>query len=490
MSSVDLRSAKELGRSKTEASERLRAFLVATAIFLFLHQHHDVQEFFWDAKDYWRLSDPSVFFHFAKEIRGYVYPMLLLPAHLASNFLQSLEAPAYPYRVYSAVAYGYLASNLLPDVYVRICGGHLNLVRRLIVPVLLAALLPGMIIYPLSDLPAFFLMIGALWAVLNALTANSSRYLGLMMLLAGMLATASYNSRTVYGLPVIALFLASVALSGGDKNRRLLATVSFIAGVALVSLPQSVINASTRGSWSPAVTPQKSEKSLVALQLMWGITIQKYETTVDAAAVSPSRYYMDRSGEKIFAEEGLENSEVDVSTYISLVQRRPLEFAGIYGRHLVNGLDIRDGEVYIRSAGSSRNLAAFFNQLVLSLGALVLLIRYRRSATCSSDVPTAGAAQGRRAASTWPVWLFVWLLPVLLILPGAVETRFFLPLHALVYCTIAFNLVPAELMRFVRQHWGVLTLAYVILLAMFFAVATNTASSMQPLIHPPYRFGQ
>ena len=36
-------------------------------------------------------------------------------------------------------------------------------------------------------------------------------------------------------------------------------------------------------------------------------------------------------------------------------------------------------------------------------------------------------------------WLAVIVLPVFAILPGAIETRFFLPLHVMAYCAIAFG---------------------------------------------------
>lgn len=320
------------------------AFVIAVAIFLILHKIHNVQYFPWDAKGYWALSNPEIFFNYPKEIRGYFFPLLLLPAHSISNL--SSEYQNYPYRLLSALVYSYTLTIVLPEFYVRVFGGNLTTSRRVVVSLLIAVLFPGLIIYPLSDLPAFLLLIGSISALLNAKTAMSFIAKSFFALIGGVLAAGAYNTRTIYLFPLLCIFCAVpfyFFLAQSIKNR-FLGVLAFATGLLLVSLPQSFINHSTHETWSPAVISQNTDKSLFALQLMWGITIQRYETTIDPTSPSASRYFMDKAGEKIFISENLENGKVTVANYISLVARHPLDFLGIYGRHLVNGLDLRDGE--------------------------------------------------------------------------------------------------------------------------------------------------
>ncbi|MET3123847.1 hypothetical protein AAKU67_003459 [Oxalobacteraceae bacterium GrIS 2.11] len=273
------------------------------------------------------------------------------------------------------------------------------------------------------------------------------------------------------------------------KNR-FLGVLAFATGLLLVSLPQSFINHSTHETWSPAVISQNTDKSLFALQLMWGITIQRYETTIDPTSPSASRYFMDKAGEKIFISENLENGKVTVANYISLVARHPLDFLGIYGRHLVNGLDLRDGEVYVKNSNWVNNKIAALNFFVLALGLLSALVRYG-ALKSKGQTSSVNVSMNRSTADiTWPLFIFLLLLPIFAIIPGAIETRFFLPLHVLLYCTIAFNTSGREITIYLKKHWILVLVCSAFLCLIFFAVSTNTMSSMQPFINPPYRFGQ
>lgn len=469
---------------------KLSALVLAITLFLLLHQFHNVQHFPWDAKGYWELSNPEIFFNYPKEIRGYFYPLLLLPAHLFSNLFEDYQN--YSYRFLSALVYAYALTIVLPAFYVRVFGGKLNTSRRLIPPLLIAVLFPGLIIYPLSDLPAFLLLIGSISALFNAKTAVSRTTAGALAVFGGVLAAGAYNTRTIYLFPLLCIFCAVLFyfFSAQHTRNRLLGVLAFIAGLLLVSLPQSFINQSTHGTWSPAVISQQTEKSLFALQLMWGITIQRYETTIDSASPSASRYFMDRAGENLFISERLENGEVTIANYISLVARNPIDFLGIYGRHLVNGLDLRDGEVYVKNSKWVNNKIAAFNFFVLALGLLSALVRYD-AWKLKGPVSSTNLFIERASADTiWPLCTFILLLPIFAILPGAVETRFFLALHVLLYCTIAFNASATEIASYVKKHWIPVLFSFGLLCIIFFAVSTSTMSSMQPFIYPPYRFGQ
>ena len=469
--------------------EGLFSFCLASCILLALHQIHNVTAFPFDSNEYWSLSDPGTFFNFPNVIRGYFYPLLLLPVHWLSNILVGYEF--YLYRIYTSLLYGYLLANVLPSVYVQLFGGKLTLLRRLLLPILVAILYPGLIIYPLSDLPAFLLMICALYALTKAKSTGPLLHAAAFVVLAGILAAGAYNTRTIYWFPLIGLLFAVPLyfFSMRPVMHRVMGTLLFILGVGLLSAPQSLINHSRHGTWTPAVVSQSTDKSLFTLQLMWGITMQRYETTIDRSAPFPTRYFIDRVGEQLFVAEDLEKSQVSVVNYLRMVARHPLEFFGIYARHLVSGLDVRDGEVYVRNVKAGNTKIAVFNFVIIAFALLAILVRYMVAKSDSCEQSKVFFRDRTPANPLWPLGILLWLLPACAILPGAVETRFFFPVHAFFYCTIAFNTSIPELHAVLRRHWMLLLGGALLLGALYFGISTSTHAALQPTIPLQYRFG-
>lgn len=460
------------------------AILLVVALFLLVQAIHNVTVFPYDAKEYWHLSSPTVFFNFPKSLRGYFYPLLLLPAHFLSNIFGWLDHLSY--RIYSAVVLGYSIAILLPAFYKQTFGGELTLWRRLIVPVLLITLLPGVIIYPLSDLPAFLLMFGSIYALQKAIFALSKLKKAGFLFLAGTLAAGAYNTRTIYLFPMIGIFIMISFRRWSSHANHLWAILAFITGIGMVSLPQSIINQRVHGSRTSAVIAQQTSKSLFALQLLWGVTVQRYETSADPTIANPGRLFMDKAGEQLFAREALDQGEVSVGRYLSVVAQNPTAFPGIYGRHF-NGLDLRDGTVYVKDTEQSDNGVENWNLVVIFIAVLAIFVRYVNRKDCSPGRAVKYFPFRSFADPLWLGWLSVLLLPVCAIFPGAIETRFFLPLHLLLYCTIAFNSSVNELIIYIKRNWLVIIGGGIVLCALFVAISTNTMSCMQRVTNLPYR---
>ena len=154
----------------------------------------------------------------------------------------------------------------------------------------------------------------------------------------------------------------------------------------------------------------------------------------------------------------------------------------VYTRHLINGLDVRDGLVYTRKPSPLRGRTALLNFIVLALGAWVVIATRRR-------VPGTGAWPVSDVPASWRASLTVLLLPVVAIIPGAIETRFFVPLHLLAYCVIAMHFDAAQLRRDFDRHSGGLILTFVTAAAVFFALSTNTLATLQYDWPAMYRIG-
>ncbi len=448
--------------------QRLAAFLLTALVFMILHKIKGVAEFPWDAGGYWKLSAADLLFDFPKEIRGYFYPALLSPARFISDSIPVLGL--LPYRIISSLIYGYFFAILVPAFYLQVFGGRVTFLRRMITPLLVAILFPGVIIYTLSDLPALALMIGASACALYSTNADSNVKRYAMLTLSGALAYGAYNTRTIFLFPagVLLLSLAFFVYNKHSARVKFLATLVFLLGAAIASIPQAVINLKNQNSMSPMViTTSPYNRSLFASQLLWGITLQRYETSVDKSSPGAGVFYLDKAGEHLFAANKIGSEPFGLRAYLKLALQNPVDFIGIYGRHIVNGLDLRDGEVYTMGQPWKKNALASFNFLILFSGLLVIVL--------TIATQRANAAQTTKGV----FWTFLTLLPVMAIIPGAIETRFFLALHLSIYCALAFSSDIGSIKTLLRRHWLLIGLALTVSAMLFFSISTTTMSGPQ-----------
>jgi hypothetical protein len=464
-----------------ERRQEIVACIAASLFLMGLHQSFALTQFHFDSGEYWSLASLDDLVN-VKSGRGYVYPLLLAPL----KFLCSLvPSPVLMYRGGMSVIYAVLLTVLLPNWFQTAFGGKLSAFRRLVPVVLLGAVFPGVLLYPLSDLPAVLLAFSALVCTIRAMEAHgSTRRLVLMLLAAGVLIGAAYNTRTIYMFTTAALGV-SILLSGGRwrlSQWRLLGLASFVLGVVAISLPQLALNMRTHAVKSLTVQSDVNDRHIFAAHLVWGITLQKYETSLFNEGGSAQAFYLDRAGVRLFDEEVRAGNLFSMPHYFSVVARHPLEFLGIYTRHFINGLDVRDGIVYVQKPSPRRNRTAFLNFVVLILAAWVTL-----SIAKARGIDPNPAF--RDAPVSWPLSLAMLLLPVAAVVPGAVETRYFLPLHLLAYCVIAMHFDWMRLRQHFRLHRRLLLLALVLTAGVFFAVTFSTMANMQYEWPDIYRLG-
>lgn len=456
--------------------QQLAAFIATVLVFLTLHKIMGVAVFPWDSGNYWKLSNADILFDFPKTIRGYFYPALLAPARYASDSFDVLGY--FPYRLISSLVYGYFFAILVPKFYLQVFGGQVSFLRRLITPLLLALLCPGVIVYPLSDLPALSLMVSASICALSSActTVVLKRYA--LLVLTGLLAYGAYNSRSIYLFPagLLAIGLSLIVYYKNDVRTKIFATLAFFMGAALASIPQVAINFKNENSFSPLViTTSLYNRSLFANQLLWGITLQRYETSIDKTSPGPEVFYIDKAGEQLFSANNIGAETFELRTYFRLLLNNPLDFVGIYGRHIINGLDLRDGEVYTLSSPGNRDALALFNFLILFSGLLIITI----------TIATKRPKTEQKIKSFF--WGLVLLLPVIAVVPGAIETRFFLALHLAAYCALAFSSDPDTIKNLLHKHWVLVSVALVISATLFFSISTTTQSGMQHTYPGLYR---
>ena len=459
------------------------ACAIAIALLLALHYSYGFTGFHYDSEQYWLMATYEKLTT-VRSARGYVFPALLAPLHYLTSVTGN---PLLMYRAGMSIVFGVLLTTLLPAAFRQAFGGRLSLPRRLVPVVLVATLFPGLLLYPLTDLPAILMAFAALMCALRGLapTVSRNQFIG-MLLAAGALVGAAYNTRTIYLFAAIPLGLLAAGTVRGAWSKspfpRWLGLLAFVAGVVAISLPQAAINKQTHGVNSLAVQSVINNKSLFANQLAWGMTLQRYETTLYADAPGSQAFYFDPAGAKLFLKTVDGGDLFSLSYYLRVVAQHPLEFMALYTRHVINGLDVRDGLVYTHKSSALRNRTALFNFLVLALAVWVALsIRGR--------VAQPGAGGFRAVPGSWPISLALVAVPVAAIIPGAIETRFFLPVHLLAYCFIAFHFDWQRLRRNFKAHRGALLVSLVLVAAAFFAITFSTMANLQYDWPQVYRTG-
>jgi hypothetical protein len=443
------------------ATEDRRAALAAFAVFaalLFFAQHkHGIEFFPYDSSTYWALAVDPWSLPASAFIRGYFFPALLggWVASLSAIGISQVEA----FRLFSSLVYSAALTILLPETYRLLAGGRTSLARRLCPALLLALVFPGLFLFPLSDVPAALLMWSAVLLLLRSVAPTASRPL-LLALLAGCAAGAAYNTRTVY-LFSVGLLALGLLLQARAHWREL---CCFALGTVLIGVPQAALNLRMHDQLSLDPTVSYVGGSLFLKQLVWGMGIQKYETYL--VGRTPALPYPDPAGIRLLAQVSKEDTVDTVPAYLLAVARNPMPFLGLYGRHFVNGLDVRDGRVYMTHPPDGKTLTSFACISVLLLAILSL----------------AAGSPGRRVELPRPAlrWTCVaaLVLPALVAIPGAIETRFLLPLHMFLYVAAAGTWSTAAIGASLRSRPVLIGALALLAYAVFFAVTQNTLAQL------------
>ncbi|MGK9145091.1 hypothetical protein KXR77_16505 [Xanthomonas euvesicatoria] len=405
----------------TRNDSRALPFIVAAAIFFIAQLIIDARDFTGDAGAYWALSSAIINGTFPQTIRGYAYPLLLTPFRLV--FDQSQPAGLLSLKIGQSIGYAYTFSILLPNLYRSIFGEKLSTARRLIPSTLIASVFPGLISYPLSDAPSLGLMALSVYITVNSIRSKS--LYGLFA--AGLICYLTYNIRTIYLFSFIALAIVSATFFAKDIQHRAFALATFLAGSLIGALPQIAINHTHHATMSPLVVTDVRGASLFARQLTWGMVVDRYETYIDpGTAKATPTFYANQRGAALLEKNGGFVKNQSFIRMLAIMAKHPITFFQIYLRHTASALDARDGEVYTKQPSAEKNPRSILFLIIVTFGITQL-------------GKAIFFAPSQQTVSARALYTLTLLAPCIAIIPGAIETRFFLPLYCLAYCALAFQ---------------------------------------------------
>jgi hypothetical protein len=441
------------------------AFGIAFALTLAVALIQAAKPFYFDSGNYWALGETFVrrgsfsLLNFNSPLRGYVLPLI---DHCLSALAQVLHWRASTSaKLFNALVFS-LSSALLAPLLAEVWWpGRWGVRRRLALTALFLLFWSGYLNFPLSDFPALAMVLLAIVAVSRADELGWA-------LLAGLATGLAIDMRPSYVL--LAPAVLSLALWRWFEQRRdgvgrltvYLAVMS--AAFVAVSLPQSLISHRYFRTWS--FVPG-SAIHLESLQLTEGLRVQRVSGYVGMGH-PPLMTYEDASGQKLLAKQK-EHVVVDLNQYLGLVADHPVTMAGVFSRHVINGLDQRYSTPYIEHLDSgSRRWLRLFGFLLVFLGLLRVLWSKAR--------PILGASRWRYPAAL--------LICCLTAVPSAMETRYMLPIYLLSYILVLAPGWPnpidneaAGLRRF--RTLAIIVVAYV----MFMAVVLHVVGEANNHLH-------
>ncbi|WP_216688538.1 hypothetical protein [Hymenobacter siberiensis] len=409
---------------------RVLAVLVLYAAYLPL-SGYTVSQFRFDAAEYWEFSLKFTqnggfsLLAFDAPMRGYLGPLLVLPARLLCHFTgwSMLTGAQVLGAGWAAVLFGVA----LPQLWAQATGRALSGGRWLVLLSLSFVFWRDYFNFTLSDMPALALL-------LLSLAALARRGWG-WAAVAGLLLAAAINIRPIYlaSVPgVLWLLWKNTQPASGFSIWR--SGAALAVGLALVWLPQFLINMRHFQQPTPLVLAgQPGTAPLYLKQLTWGTAFQRYESSL-ILEIPRSLVYADSVGQRALAAEPGHRFG-SYGQYAKFALHQPISTSGRYLRHLFNGLDIRFPTPYPRQLQPPGQAALrLLNYALLGLGILLAIV--------------AGLRNRRLAWSSMAVGsLIALLLPCLLVLPTLMESRFLLPLHLLVLTMVAGTWQPGAWWR-------------------------------------------
>jgi hypothetical protein len=390
-------------------------FLGAMVVALWLQ---GMKPFYYDSGTYWSLGKTFVrhgsfsLMNFYSPLRGYLLPLIYRGLNGIAVGLAWHASTVV--KLFNVLVFSLIGSWLVPRLAEMTWPGHpWGLIRRLFLGALLMVFWSGYLNYPLSDFPALMMLMLALVALDRPLSP-------VWMLLSGAAAAAAVDMRPSYVLLVPVMVVLMVwgwldRYDQVDRSRwgRVAASVALVVGLISISLPQSLSSQRHFRNWNP--TPGTVAK-LSNLQLTSGLVLQRYETYVGAGH-PPEINFEDKTGQRLLDEQ----TGATISSfgqYLGLIFKHPVAMAGVFGRHVINGLDQRYSTPYVEhlSGGSNR-----FLRIAGFLLVFLALIRV----IWPSSRRKLGAKRWR-----FPVALMVCCLTSV---PSAIEPRYLLPVYLLSY---------------------------------------------------------
>lgn len=419
----------------------------------------------YDAGQYWSLgamfegSGAGTFsiFNFPASHRGYVFPLICYAMQRVGSVV--LGAKAFLVG-FNAVCMALLYVVLAPALWRQMTGVEPRSSRVWLAAVIGCVMWRGYLIYPLSDLPALTMFAASLVCLHRQRIAPRMHVRMAWAAAAGALCGLVVLVRPAYLIAAcMVAILAAFVGRGVAATTRLSCTASVLLSLLVAVGPQVALNRHHGGSWSPLPRTEAvfGGGGLYLKQLNWGLTLQRYESDVTPERHRNDIRFADPVGTRLLAESGLDELS-SLAAYADFGFRHPLDLLSIYVRHAFNGCDLWYATPYVE------------NPKVLHAGTMLLNLLVWTLVCLRSRSRLAWRSIRRSLPDS-----LLLLLPVAVVIPVAIETRFFWPAHLLATSAACYTTHSArELAAEARRHW----LLLVVFLCLWVTLSRSTYATL------------
>ena len=386
----------------------------------------------YDAGDYWdrgtRLwQDGKFSFLYIDGFRGYIYPLYCSICNICGGGYNG-------FRIINSLLISAYFTFILPMMHKEKRGFNDKVVSCIVHWLIFSIFFYGLIIYPLTDL--FAIMLCTI-SILLSQKCNECKKKSTYMVCVfffGVFLYWMYNTRTIYlfaSVYLIILFIIRQIRSRNSILYKVGSVFGAILGGVIAAIPQIYMNYHILGIFSMKVPTN----GLMLKQLVWGLTNQRYDTYIGMAESHPvsKMNFIDPVGTALLNHLGIAGFE-SWSDFFSFLFCFPFEVAGIYARHLINGLLPCWPNQYVTDLDS--------NKLFYAIGAYVIIFIFLLACFNNSlnDYKVLSSYVGL-------------LIPVVFIIPGSVENRFFATVYIMMIGVLCYNVEWDKMKRFLKIYW-------------------------------------
>lgn len=458
---------------KALTKNKLLAFLAVSAILIGAGVVSNIAtaDYKYDAADYYCASKSFYdngcfsFLNYQNEIRGYAFPLILMIICRIGTYLHFTDGLAILVAnvLVCASTVVYLIPFFLREKNINIC-------RACIPCFFIIVYWLDLIKYPLSDIWALFVaLLASLISVKNLKFLIKKKYCLFMVtsLVVGAFMYLMYNIRTIYlfAIPIIVIYGLYNIATINEKSYVIKGTIIFLyifitaLGFMVAGIPQYIINCNIHNENSiMVVTAQNNSSNLFYTQLTMGLYMDRYETYVGESNQYPvvPVNFIDKEGLEIIARESIDTIK-SFRAYIIVILKYPLDYVSIMARHVVSAMYLPYREIYVTNINGS-GFVAMINWTVIFMAA----IYYKNNNKILGGDRWACLAV---------------FIPCALIIPSAIETRFFIAVYLFMYVYIAN---PKDgVVRLIKAEWKKIICLYIIYIVLISSISGSIMSSAQ-----------
>ena len=355
--------------------------------------------------------------------RGYFLPLFYSALRIIStNFLNN---EFFLFNIFISLEMALIYTVCLPYIF-NICVKETKITCGICISyMVLLYFWNGFLITPLSDLPALFFMFISI-CLMKYMTLHKITWIPFtgLSFLVGAFSYLAYNTRSIYLYGVIAQLIWFVLHKILDRAKLAVFFLAFVVSVAVFGSPQASIN-QAHGQ-KPTVQVLTSLYTadgvpLEKMQVLWGLGLDRYETYVgDSEQFSQAAVRFENPvGNELVRREQISEESFSYFDILKLFLKYPVEMISIYTSHLISYLTPCYSRTYISNIYTNKTLRVVVSSLIWIIGALAVFVTTKENGIkklLQSALSCCGV-----------------LIPVLLILLGAPEIRFFIALYFIWY---------------------------------------------------------